>query len=264
MSKILHLMRLAEDVARRTFRLYDSPEKIEREAQSFWSQPITKDNAQYWHLRSSEPFAQSDDHWLKIGQRHLEIFIEFAKSAGVDLHLNSMVEWGCGGGANLVAFQQHCKNIWGVDISRDALAECQNQLNRATGNCIFSPILIDVVHPFQALEKIPVNIDLFTCFYVFELLPSKEYGGNILKIAHQLLRPNGLCIVQIKYTSGLSNAPRRWAYRRAVANMTSYELQEFWELCEQTGFDPKFIKLVPNPVEVPDRNYAYYCLQKKG
>jgi hypothetical protein len=78
----------------------------------------------------------------------------------------------------------------GVDISEATLVECQRQLELTSLRPMW-PILIETQNPERLLEQVNTPIDLFLCLYVFELLPSKEYGQRILRIASQLLQRGG-------------------------------------------------------------------------
>lgn len=263
-QKVGRIVRLTEDRIRQLLRLHESDDKLARQSQSFWTRPMDKGNSLWWHARDSTIFNEAEQNWQAMGRRHTGLFAEFARAAGIERPVRSIVDWGSGGGANAVAFSDDCQEIHCVDVSEAALAECGRQLSAHNPSCNFRPVLITVPNPEAALELIPNgSIDLFVSFYVFELLPSPEHGARVLRIAHQLLRPGGVCFIQIKYqTDSWMTRTRRWAYTRSAANMTSYRVEAFWELAEQCGFLPKTITLVPNPPEVPDKRYAYFMLQK--
>jgi hypothetical protein len=44
--------------------------------------------------------------------------------------------------------------------------------------------------------------------------------------------------------------------------MTTYALDEFWTACEEIGFHPAFVRLVPKQPELGEERYAYYVLVK--
>jgi cyclopropane fatty-acyl-phospholipid synthase-like methyltransferase len=201
MKKYLRMPRLGEDVVRRTLRLNDSAKKLERDAQEFWSRPINDRNSFWWHARGSEPFKNADNNWLRIGDRHVSMYREFARSLGRDPRVDTLVDWGCGGGANAIAFAGVCNRMWGTDISADALAECDRQVKASEHTCEFNPVKVEVGDPEAALKAIPSNVDVFHCLYVFEVFPTQEYGARILRLAHQMLKPGGICFIQIKYVT---------------------------------------------------------------
>ena len=262
--KILRGARLMEDRIRQVLHLSQSPEARAREAQAFWSKPIDKSNSFWWHARDSISFADAEEKWRRIGERHTQLWADFARAAGIERPVKTIVEWGCGGGANAIAFARECREFWGVDVSADALALCTKEMAiGASASCVFHPLKIDVGDPEAALRAIPRGVDLFVCCYVFELFPSEEYGARILKVAHELLKPDGVAFIQIKYATGSwQTRSRRWAYSRGAGNMTTYRVEEFWELAESCGFEPKTVTLLPKPPEVPDVRYAYFMLQK--
>lgn len=261
--KILRTARLTEDALRRLLRLNQSEQRIESDAQAFWSQPIGDGNSFWFHARKSVTFANADEQWLSMGARHLALFTDLARLTETNRPVKRIVDWGCGGGANAVVFGDECEEMWGVDVSADALAECGRQLDDSGKSSRFHPVQIDVSKPEAVLTSIPGDVDLFHSYYVFEVFPSQAYGMRILRIAHQLLRAGGLCIIQIKYQSDdWRTKARRWAYRRGVANMTTYRVEEFWEAVSMAGFAPLSVVLVPKPTEVPDVRYAYFLLKK--
>ena len=75
---------------------------------------LAKASARYWsgagdtrfrgnsHWRGDDGIAT--DVWPAIGERHVQLYRQFAAFAGVDPTPKRVVEWGCGGGANAVAF----------------------------------------------------------------------------------------------------------------------------------------------------------------
>lgn len=262
-QKVFRAARLTEDAMRRLLRLNQSDKRIEADAQAFWSQPIGDGNSFWFHARKSVTFANADEQWLSMGARHLALFSDLVRLTDTKRPVKRIVDWGCGGGANAVVFRNECEEMWGVDVSADALAECGRQLQDGSTSCRFHPVQIDVSKPEAVLSSISGEVDLFHSYYVFEVFPSQAYGARILRVALDLLRPGGLCIIQIKYQSAdWRTKARRWAYRRGVANMTTYRVEEFWEAVAAIGFKPLSVVLVPKPAEVPDVRYAYFLLQK--
>jgi cyclopropane fatty-acyl-phospholipid synthase-like methyltransferase len=262
LRKILRAVRLAEDRVRQIVPIHDSEQTRMRDAQQFWSQPLDPGQASWCHTRDSDLFqGQGDANWLAIGNRHVRMFTEAARSIELPMPARKIVEWGCGGGANAVAFAGQCDEFWGVDVSDDVLDRCKAQVNALQPTCAFHSVRIDIPEPERALECLPSDVDVFYAMYVFELLPSQAYCERILKIAKQVLRPGGVAYIQIKYsTSDWRTRARHWGYRRGVANMCTFGIDEFWQLTEKCGFEPKSVQLVPRPTEVPDERYAYYLL----
>ncbi len=173
-----------------------------------------------------------------------------------------IVEWGCGGGANAVHFAREAERFYGIDISPHSLDECRRQMD-AEGLTGFRPVLIDVERPEIAVDAVGELADLFLSFYVFELLPTPEYGIRVLRTAYTMLRPGGMALVQIKYrTTDPSTRPKRWGYARNLAQMTTYPIDVFWQIAEQCHLTPLAVRLVPVQPTVNDERYAYYALRK--
>jgi SAM-dependent methyltransferase len=235
--------------------------KLVSDAQSFWKDaaaPAFKENS---HWRGQGVFA-NDELWLGLGRRHLLLYRDFAAVVGQVSPLQSIVEWGCGGGMNAVHFAAEGKDYFGVDISPESLDECQRQAASA-GFDNFRPVLIDSSCPEAAVHAIEGPCDLFLSTYVFELLPTPEYGLRVLAIAHKLLSDRGIAMIQIKYPgTRRRHSTRRWAYERNLNWHATYEIEEFWLKAQACGFIPRMVSLVPLDPEINDRNYAYFMLTK--
>jgi SAM-dependent methyltransferase len=263
-KRVLRAARITEDVVRRTLRLKSSPQTLEQQAQDFWSRPLNAKNNFWWHARGSTPFADADDKWLRIGTRHTDLWEQFARAMSRPAQVDRALDYGCGCGANAIAYGKYAKTLWGVDINADALAEAKKQVDAAGTGCDFKTLQIQVQNPEAIVEQTGGNLDLFLCLYVMQSLPSPEYGLRVVKLAHDMLRPGGLAIFQIQYITDFRTLPRAWAYSRAAASMTSYRLDDFWQQCEQIGFIPHYTHLLPAPPEVPNVRYAYFMLEKPG
>lgn len=182
--------------------------------------------------------------------------------ADFDRSWKRVVEWGCGGDANAVHFAPRAEEFIGVDVSMEPLRECEKQV-LAVCETPFRPIAIDVAEPEAAIAQVEGWCDVFVSFYVFELIPSPEYGERLLRIAAELLAPGGLALIQIKYDAGRwRTKPRRRAYRSGLAEMTTYPIDGFWQLAQRCGFVPQAVHLVPR--NELDERYAYFFLLKAG
>ncbi|HEX6359899.1 class I SAM-dependent methyltransferase [Actinophytocola sp.] len=182
------------------------------------------------------------------------------RAVGFTRQWNRVIEWGCGGGANAVHFAPRAREFIGVDISEQSLHECARQVEQGC-DTPFHPVLVGVADPERALGEVGVPCDLFVCFYVFELIPTPEYGERLLRIAGEVLAPGGLALIQIKYDDGRwSTKPRRRAYRSGLAEMTTYPIAAFWELASRCGLQPETVQLVPK--NELDERYAYFLMSK--
>ncbi|OXM70718.1 SAM-dependent methyltransferase [Amycolatopsis sp. KNN50.9b] len=239
--------------------LTQSERRLAADAQLFWTDRADrgwKDNS-HW---ADAPVFGEKVPWQEIGRRHLDMFRRGARMAGFDRPWERVVEWGCGGGANAVHFAPHAREFIGVDISTESLLECEKQV-KSVCDTPFRAVAIDVPRPESVLREVPEPCDVFLCLYVFEVLPTPEYGERILRLAHRMLSPGGLALIQIKYDEGRwVTRPRRRSYRTGPSQMTTYAIPEFWQLAARVGFRPEAIELVPE--NELDKRYAYYFLSK--
>ena len=231
-----------------------SPVRITADAETYW----TSREAETWAANSHWRGGLAENDWRAIGRDHWSLWQTFARAAGrANGPLNRIVDWGCGGGANAVAFAPHCAEYIGADIVPASIQECEDQVAMRC-DTPFKGVVIDAMQPEMSARDIP-KCDLFICFYVFELLPTPEYGLRILKIAANLLESSGYAIVQIKYHTGWRTGSRRRRYKSSTAaTMTSYRIEEFWNAALTSGLRPQLIHLVPQ--NALDERYAYFLL----
>lgn len=261
LKPVYHKIKSAEYFARNALGLVESEDKLVKDSQEFWNNQQDADLHKYTsHWRGGGVF-KDDEQWLRVGRGHVALFEQFAKSVDLQTPVNRIVEWGCGGGANAVAFAPLCREFVGVDIAQSSLDECSKQM-KSFGYDYFKPVLIDAAKPEGAVTQTD-TCDVFVCVYVFEALPTPEYGMRILKLAHTLIRDGGLAMIQIKYPSNAARTrSRRWNYAKNLANNVTYGLEEFWIEAQKIGFTPKAISLVPKVEELHDERYAYFALSK--
>ena len=239
--------------------IVQSEARISTDSQDYWRSP----NPDWWasdsHWRDAPAF-DGNDLWSEVGRRHSEMIEMVAGVAPSGSGWGRVVEWGSGGGANAVQIAPRCAEFIGVDVAQDSLDECRRQVE-AVCQTPFRPVLIDVAAPEAALSAIDGPCDVFVSFYVFELLPTPEYGQRILRIAAQLLAPDGHALVQIKYDNGTwRTRARRRNYRFGVGDMTTYPIAQFWEMAADCGLEPQSVWLRPR--DELDERYAYFHLRK--
>jgi SAM-dependent methyltransferase len=230
------------------------------DAQAYWQgdDPILP---QFSHWRGAGVF-DDDGRWLSMGRRHVELYRRLARMAGKPERIGTIVEWGCGGGANAVPFAEFSSTFVGVDVSRTSLEECGRQL-AAVGFESYIPVEIDVAHPERVIDAFQGPADLFLCTYVFEIFPSVEYGLRVLRLAHRLLADDGTALIQIRYSNGSwETRPRRFSYRRNLLNMATYSLEQFWTEAERIGFNPLAATLIPHDELTGTTHYAYVLMAK--
>jgi SAM-dependent methyltransferase len=258
---IYHTLRKLEFWLRQRSGLTEPEKKIVSDAQQYWSGEPEIRLEQNAHWRGSGIFTD-DKRWLALGLEHLRLYEEFIKLTTLTSPLKAIVEWGCGGGANAIHLAPKTEKYYGVDISAATLAECSKQLEGA-GLPNFVPVLINAAEPEKVTSLIPAASDLFLSTYVFECFPSQEHGLRVLKLAYDLLRPQGMAIIQIKYsTADWKTKPISWNYQRNLGSMTTYRIEKFWDAAKECGFTPKAVTLVTKQPLVTDERYAYFILLK--
>jgi SAM-dependent methyltransferase len=231
-----------------------------RDSHDFWNDADKGDLRTIMHWRGEGPF--DDDLWLRLGREHLDHFCRAATWAEADLPMDGIVEWGCGGGMNAVQLCTIADKVYGVDLNPDSLDECARQVAQVEGGS-FQPILIDAGQPEAVRQAIDGPCSGFFSSYVFELFPTPEYGISVLRLAHEILSPGGVAVVQIRYHSGPKARPGvRHSYASTWLNTSTYTIDGFWTSCEDLGFEPLFVKLVPEMPELEEHSYAWFAMRK--
>jgi cyclopropane fatty-acyl-phospholipid synthase-like methyltransferase len=210
---------------------------LQSEAVNYWNDPIgsIKENS---HILGSGKWG-SRDKWQAIGDGHLKMFLNF------DCKKGSMIEWGCGGGSNALAFSKIFDKVTGIDISKQSLKACDVlEIDN------FEGVLLDV--------EVSGQYDFFLSTATFQHFTSKEYGENIVKKAHDILKPNALAMIQTRYDNGDERFIQKYKdYKNNAITFTSYKIDEFWGLLDDSGFD------VESVILEPQANYAYYFARVK-
>lgn len=238
--------------------LHQPETKIASDSQEYWSNAGERDFRSNSHWRGDGGLP--DGTWSALGLFHMRLFDDLIGLTQLTMPLGRIVEWGCGGGANAIHFAKITRQFIGVDVSQASLDECARNVAEVGCNN-FVPVHVDVGRPEAATQLINETCDLFLCTYVFELIPSPEYGVRLLNVARELLRPGGVALIQIKYqTVEPQTRARRWGYRANLANMTTYPIHTFWELAEAACLPPKVVTLQPKQPLVNDERYAYFLL----
>lgn len=234
------------------------------------SSRMTDDASRYWYGELGDPL-QNDSHWhsgsksegteswRSMGEEQLRLYQRLRQTSSDPEPLKRIVDWGCGGGANAVAFAPLAAELIIVDVNLESVDECARQLAMA-GPTPFVKVQADMARPEQADAGIAGLCDLFLCLYVLELVPTQEYGLRLMSIAHNLLRQGGQGFVQIKYSTGAwRTRPRRRSYRSDIAGNT-YRVEDFRTAMVNLGFRPETVTLVPK--NDLDERYAYFLLSK--
>lgn len=259
-SGVVSAIRRRGDQLRRLVELIGpapSVDRIVKDAGDYWA---GLDDDPAWEGNSHWRSGLGEEHWRTVGAEHMAIFSTFAKALDLPTTPGVVVEWGCGGGANAVAFAPIADKFLAVDISRDSLDECVRQVAMVCDTPV-EALHIDIKHPERAAEGREDSCNTFICLYVIEVLPSAEEVKRILRIAELMLVPGGVAFVQMKYhTTDWRPRPYKRNYYRNLSTMTTFGIDEFWALAQESGLTPRLVSLVPE--NHLDTRYAYYALTK--
>ena len=167
-----------------------------------------------------------------------------------------IVDWGPGGGANMLAFAKNIRgNYYGVDISEKNLEECNTiAVNANIKN--FYGILINIANPEKVYKKIE-KCHLFICTAVFPHLPHKDYAERITKIARDLLIKDGIAIFHV-----LLGKRRRifhiGSYNSQVHSNTIFTYEEYIQILKKNNL--KLMYVIKDFVNA----YSYFIVVKSN
>lgn len=147
------------------------------------------------------------------------------------------MEWGSGGGANLVDLVPYAANLYAVDVSTKNLEESCRQVRAVGGNCL--PVQV-AERPADVAAAVLAPLDVFFSSAVFHLLPSKPYAAGVVRTAFSTMKPGALGYIQIRYDDGNPKYAPRGAsrYRTDHVYAMSWGLAEFWGELMNAGFSP--------------------------
>ncbi len=223
------------------------------------------------HWRGQGRFAGDDDAWLAIGREtrrrlvaalrvHLPAIAQAFEAhdpARGPLFEQAALEWGPGGGSNVVALAPYFPRYYGVDVSEATLAEASRQA-WAEGVRGFTPVHLASDDPRSIVPKVPEPVGFFVSTAVFQHFPSRAYGAEVLAVLHELSAPGALGIVQIRYEDGKARFQAKDAdYETQFLTFTAYGLEAFARLVRDTGFT-----LLEISVTNPGINYANYVMRR--
>lgn len=231
-------------------------------------QRLLDDAREHW-LNCSDVQWKADSHWQSglgddafdaVGRHHLALFDTFAEALGLPKCPETVIEWGCGGGANAVSFAQRCQRFIAADISPESVDECVFQVALAC-DAKTEGVVVDVNRPEAASDPFLGACDLFLCLHVMGMTARPIEALRIVRIAERTLKPGGMAMIQINYhTTDKATRGRRRDYRRDPATMTTFAVDDFWRLCAERGLTPRLVELEGRN-GVNERS-AYFALTK--
>lgn len=226
--------------------------------------PGHEDLTAVWESHPNEPYRRdmshwrghgrwADEAWAAIGISTRDQVLGTARMLGRKAPRGPMLEWGPGGGTNVVAFARMARRIYGVDISPTNLAECARVLAEIRRAPRFTPVLVGD-DPTAVATQVDEPIEVFVSTAVFQHFPTREYGAAVLRTVASLLAPGAIGCVQIRYDDGAPKYVQKHDnYLSQHVTFTSYPLDEFWDLLITSGLRPLQITAINSSV-----NYATF------
>ena len=173
---------------------------------------------------------------LAIGLDTLAKVTEAMGRNGMTFPLGTIVEWGCGGGANAVALADECDRYIGIDAVDERRVSFLDACPGAEFACV------PMGAPEDA-ESLTASADLFLSTWCFNHFDSVRYGRRVLATAANMLGNGGLLLVQAVVTdSGDASDAVPYAVRwdRACAWSTPGWLDDL----KSAGFAPQRIQRI--------------------
>ena len=222
-----------------------------------------------WESYEDEAWRQDQSHWRGVGRWKDDAKWQAIGNATVS-KLRTVwrlldrppfpdpfvaLEWGPGGGTNVFALRRMCREYYGIDISATNLAECGRMIAAEDYGSLFKPVLLSA-EPDTIKSMVTEPIDLFISTAVFQHFPSKEYGAEVLRAVRDVCKTNAIGIVQIRYDNGdekFKPITSLDEYREKHITANSYQIDEFWKLLRDCGFNPLMVRDLNGQV-----NYATF------
>ncbi len=240
---------------------------------------LESDSADYWSLSSYDARIQDYSHWcgssrwaesrwIDYGERNVGLALEKIREAAGPAFsefrdssaAGEALEWGCGGGPNVVALHRHFARVTGLEIAAPTLEECRRQAS-VRGIAGFRGILIEAGRPESALKMIGEDsLDFIFSIEVFQHFPSKEYTSRVLKVMNAILKSGAIAWIQVRDFDGSPKLRQKQEdYAANMIYMTSFSREEFSRMSEDCGYRVMWSGR-DDRVEVDD--HAYYLLRK--
>lgn len=215
----------------------------------------TKIAADVWQGLKQEDKRRAKSHWLgygryvkkedwqAIGEQSLRRLEFLSRILDRDLTSNpantTIIEWGPGGGSNVVGLSKICSNYIAVDISSSNLGECQKQLSAAGVKTKLHPVIIKGKPSSQLpKEKLP-PANLFLSTAVFQHFPSKEYAVDVLRALHAQTAVGAAGFLQIRFDNNnpkYKTIEKLSDYKTNYTTSCSFTIDDFYMLVQRQGF----------------------------
>lgn len=204
---------------------------IEKQAADFWCHGSSKQR-DLAHWFGHGRFKDDIKMWRSIGVKHIRMFQKLRVSHNKrDGPMDRMLEWGPGGGTNVIAFGEFFGCIVGVDISTLTLDECKQVAEKKCPG-VFQSFPIDIDHPEVVRGLGP--FDFFLTTAVIQHMPSKEWVARCLKVMAREMREAGQALVQFRECQSVPMVATR--YIDNIKRWCVFDGEEFVELCGESGW----------------------------
>jgi len=250
--------------------------RVLKKIAGLFKEDLERDSARYWKLSSYDPRVQDYSHWcgsarwdetkwLEYGQSNIRFALEkiniaegrsFLERAGN----GEALEWGCGGGSNIISLYNYFPRVWGLEIAAPSIEECQTQVKRR-GISNFKGILIESGNPESVLKAVKTeSLDFIFSTAVFQHFPSKEYTVRVLRVMRALLKNGALAWVQVREFDGSPKLRQKETdYASNMIYMTSFTCEEFSEVIKNCGFD---LLWYGRDDAIENDDHAFYLIRK--
>lgn len=207
---------------------------IEEQAFEFWNDTSNAKARRLAHWNGVGAFEDLDG-WLEIGKNNLILWNQFIKKHSKNHRFSECLEWGPGGGSNIIAFAPLFKKMIGVDISASTLTRCEQ--NAIQHKINFESILIEIDNLQAARIVRQGSIDVFLCTAVFQHFTKKELVEEVMFFASKwLVCRGGLALVQWRKRRPEPLLIQTDNYNENVVRWTTFLPGEFEKLCEKAGW----------------------------
>lgn len=240
------------------------------------AEDLEKADGRYWNLSEADARVQDQSHWVgaarwsrerwfKYGDFYAGLAVKYLERyAPADFSRNmpqkTALEWGCGGGAIIRPLCREFAKVYGVDVSRATLKECEKQMLKL-GLCNFRQVFFLSQNPEEVLSAVGENsLDFIISVGVFQHFPSKPYTRNVLRVMGKMLKKNAYALLQIRFFDGSPKFRQKdQDYARNVIYMTSFTVDEFGSQLKNAGFS-----IIERNRDVDDirEGHDYYFVKK--
>lgn len=249
---------------------------IIRKIAGLFREDMERDSAKYWKLSSYDPRVQDYSHWcgsarwnepewLEYGENNISFALDkivgiegpsFLERAGT----GHALEWGCGGGSNVIALYRHFSRVSGLEIAKPTIEECHNQV-RHRGIENFKGVLIESGRPESVLEMLGGEpLDFIFSTAVFQHFPSKEYTARVLQVMNKILKNGAPAWIQVREFDGSPKLRQKETdYASNMIYMTSFTCKEFSATIQDCGFS---LLWYGKDESIANDDHVFYLIRK--